>query len=70
MASIRRFSPLVIAAFISAAAGSSPCFAVVIGSWEQSSDGWFDWAAGGTTLPANYSFSTVGATLGTSRPRI
>ena len=66
MTSIRRLSPLVVAALISAAAGSSPCFAVVIGNWEQTSDGWFDWAAGGTTLPANYSFSTVGATLGSS----
>ena len=66
MASIRRHSALVVAALISAAAGSSHCLAVVIGNWEQSNDGWFDWAAGGTTLPANYSFSTVGATLGTS----
>ncbi|MGN6369888.1 MAG: autotransporter-associated beta strand repeat-containing protein [Phycisphaerae bacterium] len=66
MALVRRFSPFVVAAVISAAAGTSPALAVVIGSWEQSSEGWFDWAAGGTTLPSNYSFSTVGATLGTS----
>ena len=48
-------------------------FAVVIGDWEGSPDGWIDWSTGGaggvsvddpSVMPSKFDYGTVGATLG------
>ncbi len=49
---------------------SLPAYAVVIGNWEGSPDGWIDWGEGQisvddpTLMPGMYDYGTVGATNG------
>ncbi len=61
------------AALISAVSAVAQAGSVVIGNWENQTDGWFDWSSNsGTnynpvpTFPGGgeYSYSTIGATLG------
>lgn len=57
---------IVLAAAVWAIA-SVPAHALVIGDWENVSDGWIDWGQGQApidTLPEKYSYSTIGATHG------
>jgi autotransporter-associated beta strand protein len=62
-----------VAALVSAISAVAQAGSVVIGNWENQSDGWFDWpSSSGTnynpppTFPGGgeYSYSTIGATLG------
>ena len=55
---------------------SLPTYAVVIGNWEGSDDGWIDWQEGQTSIsdpslmPSKYDYATVGVTNGSQSLRM
>jgi hypothetical protein len=61
---------LTVYAVLAVIAMAAPAYALVIGDWEGTPDGWIDWGNlesidSATNMPSKYQYGTIGATRGT-----
>jgi MYXO-CTERM domain-containing protein len=72
MSTSRSRGSVALAAMLSLAVASHSLADVVIGDWENATDGWIDWGTQAAIDPggAKYAYSTFGATHGTSAIKI